>query len=110
MGYSVKLTSYSIFQIRETISYISKVLLVPETAAAWSDYLENQIAKLDTMPARFPLTDIEPWRTNGIRRMPVKDFVVYYYIDESTKEVWVTSVVYSKRNQLNALKEMPKKQ
>ena len=107
MGYSVKLTSYSIFQIRETISYISKVLLVPETTAAWSDYLENQIVKLDTMPARFPLTDIEPWRTNGIRRMPVKNFVVYYFVDESKKEVWVTAVVYSKRNQLNALKDMP---
>ena len=107
MEYSVKLTSYSIFQIQETVSHISKVLLAPETAIAWSDYLENQIAKLDTMPARFPLVDQEPWRTNGIRRMPVKNFVVYYFIDENSKEVWVTSVVYSKRNQLNALKEMP---
>lgn len=107
MEYSVRLTPHSVFQIQETVSYISKVLLVPETANAWSDYLENQIAKLDTMPARFPLVDKEPWRTNGIRRMPVKNFVVYYYIDENSKEVWVTSVVYSKRNQLNALKEMP---
>lgn len=107
MEYSVKLTSYSIFQIQETVSYISKVLLVPETATAWSDYLENQIAKLDIMPARFPLVDKEPWHTNGIRRMPVKNFVVYYYIDESKKEVWITSVVYSKRDQLNALKEIP---
>jgi toxin ParE1/3/4 len=107
MDYSVKLTSYSIFQIQETISYISKVLLVPETAAAWTDYLEKQITGLSVMPARFPMVDIEPWRTKGIRRMPVKNFVVYYYIEENTKEVWITSVVYSKRNQLNALKDMP---
>ena len=86
MEYSVRLTSYSIFQIQETISYISKVLLVPETAIAWSDYLEQQIAGLNIMPARFPLVDIEPWRTNGIRRMPVKNFVVYYFVDESKKE------------------------
>jgi toxin ParE1/3/4 len=59
------------------------------------------------MPARFPLVDKEPWRTNGIRKMPVKNFVVYYCIDESKKEVWITAVVYSKRDQLNALKEMP---
>ena len=107
MDYSVKLTSYSIFQIQETISYISKVLLVPETATAWTDYLEKQITGLSIMPARFPMVDIEPWRTKGIRRMPVKNFVVYYYIEENTKEVWITSVVYSKRNQLNALKDMP---
>ena len=107
MDYSVRLTSYSIFQIQETISYISKVLLVPETAAAWSDYLEKQRAGLSIMPARFPPVDNEPWRTKGIRRMPVKNFIVYYYIEENTKEVWITSVVYSKRNQLNALKDMP---
>lgn len=107
MEYSVKLTLYSIFQIQETVSYISKVLLVPETAAAWSDYLEKQIAGLSSMPARFPTVENEPWRTKGIRRMSVKNFVVYYYIDENNKEVWVTAVVYSKRNQLNALKEMP---
>lgn len=107
MEYFVRLTSYSIFQIQEIISYISKVLLVPETAAAWSDYLEKQIAGLHIMPARFPLVDKEPWRTKGIRRMPVKNFLVYYFIEENTKEVWITSVVYSKRNQLNALKDMP---
>ncbi|MBQ3416972.1 MAG: type II toxin-antitoxin system RelE/ParE family toxin [Ruminococcus sp.] len=110
MEYSVRLTSYSIFQIQETISYISKVLLVPETATAWSGFLEKQIAGLNIMPARFPLVDIEPWRTNGIRRMPVKNFIVYYYVEENAKEVWITSVVYSKRNQLNALKEMPENQ
>ena len=107
MEYSVNLTSYSIFQIQETISYISKVLLVPETAAAWSDHLEKQLAGLNIMPARFPLVEKEPWRTNGIRRMPVNNFIVYYYIEEKSKEVWITSVVYSKRNQLNALKDMP---
>ena len=107
MEYSVKLTSYSISQIQETVSYISKVLLVPETAVAWSDYLEKQIVGLNKMPARFPLVDKEPWRSNGIRRMPVKNFIVYYFVEEKTKEVWVTAVVYSKRNQLNALKDMP---
>ena len=87
MEYSVKLTSYSVFQIQETISYISRVLFAPETAVAWSDYLEKRIADLNMMPARFPLVDSEPWRTNGIRKMLVKNFVVYYYIEESAKEV-----------------------
>lgn len=107
MKYSVKLTPHAILQTQETISYISKILLVPETAIAWSDCLEERISKLDTMPARFPLVEKEPWHSNGIRRMPVKNFIVYYYIDENNREVWVTAVVYSKRNQLEALKEMP---
>ena len=39
--------------------------------------------------------------------MPVKNFIVYYYADDETKTVWVTAVVYGRRDQLNALKDMP---
>ncbi len=94
MEYSVKLTPHAIVQIRETIAYISKVLLVPETARAWSDYLQKEIAGLSTMPARFSAVDEEPWRSRGYRKMPVKNFIIYYYADDETKTVWVTAVVY----------------
>jgi toxin ParE1/3/4 len=107
MEYSVKLTPYAIVQIQETIAYISKVLLVPETARAWSDYLQKEIAGLSTMPARFSAVDEEPWRSRGYRKMLVKNFIVYYYADDETKTVWVTAVVYGRRDQLNVLKDMP---
>lgn len=107
MEYSVKLTPHAIVQIQETIAYISKVLLVPETARAWSDYLQKEIAGLSTMPARFSVVDEEPWRSRGYRKMPVKNFIVYYYADDEAKTVWVTAVVYGRRDQLNVLKDMP---
>ena len=107
MDYSVKLTPHAIVQIQQTIAYISKVLLVPEAAAAWADYLQKEIATLDSMPARYPLTEEEPWRSKGIRKMSVKNFLVYYLIDEVKKTVWITAVVYGRRDQLNVLKNMP---
>lgn len=107
MEYSVKLTPHAIVQIQETIAYISKVLLVPETARAWSDYLQKEIAGLSTMPARFSAVDEEPWRSRGYRKMLVKNFIVYYYADDETKTVWVTAVVYGRRDRLNVLKDMP---
>ena len=107
MEYSVKLTPHAIAQIQETIAYISKVLQVPETARAWSDHLQKEIAGLSTMPARFSAVDEEPWRSRGYRKMPVKNFVVYYYADDETKTVWVTAVVYGRRDRLNVLKDMP---
>ena len=107
MEYTVKLTPHAILQIRETIAYISKVLLVPETAKAWSDYLQKEISSLNTMPARLSAVDEELWRSRGYRKMPVKKIIVYYYADDETKTVWVTVVVYGRRDMLNALKEMP---
>ena len=105
--YLVKLTPHAVAQIQETIAYISKVLLVPDTARLWADRLEKEIGTLDIMPARFPLLDREPWRSIGYHKMPVQNFIVYYFIDEEAKTVWVTAVVCARRDQLNALKDMP---
>lgn len=106
MRYEVKLTAQAIGQIEETVQYISKTLLAPETARKWSDALQNEIENLDSMPWRYPLADEEPWRTKGIRKMPVKNFLVYYLIDEEKKTVWITAVIYGRRDQIAALLDM----
>ena len=106
MRYEVRLTIQAIGQIEETVQYISKILLEPETARKWADTLQCEIEKLDTMPSRYPLTDEEPWHTKGIRKMPVKNFLVYYLVDEKKKAVWITAVIYGRRNQIAALLDM----
>ena len=106
MRYEVKLTTQAIEQIQETVQYISKILLEPETARKWSDTLQCEIAKLDSMPLRHPLTKEEPWHTKGIHKMPIKNFLVYYWIDEDKKIVWITAVIYERRDQNAALMDM----
>lgn len=106
MRYEVKLTTQAIEQIQEIVQYISKILFVPETAQKWLDPLQCEIRKLDSMPSRYPLTAEEPWRTKGIRKMPFKNFLVYYLIDEDKNSVWVTAVIYGRRNQITALMDM----
>ncbi len=110
MRYEVKLTPQAIEQIGETVEYISKVLLAPETARKWADTLQSEISKLDSMPLRYPLTEEEPWHTKGIRKMAVKNFLVYYLVDEEKKAVWVTAVIYGRRDQTSALLDMPEQQ
>ncbi len=106
MRYEVKLTVQAIGQIEEAVQYISKILLEPETARKWADTLQCEIEKLDTMPSRYPLTDEEPWHTKGIRKMPVKNFLIYYLVNEKKKAVWITAVIYGRRDQIAALLDM----
>ena len=106
MRYEVNLTLQAIEQIEEIIQHISKVLLVPETAQKWADTLQSGIARLDFMPSRYPLTEVEPWHTKEIRKMPIKNFLVYYLTDEDKKAVWVTAVIYERRDQIAALTDM----
>ena len=77
----------------------------PEIARKWADTLQSEIEKLDSMPSRYPLTEEEPWRTKGIRRITVKNFLVYYLVDEEKKTVWVTAVIYGRRDQISALRD-----
>ena len=108
MTYQVKLTDHAVGQIKETVGYISKVLLEPEVARCWSDRLKKEIASLDTMPRRYSLVSEEPWHTEGVRRMPVENFLVYYWVNEETKTVWITAVLYGRQDQISALRQMPK--
>lgn len=107
MRYTVKLTHQAVAQIGETVHYIADVLLDPETARKWADILQREIGKLDSMPSRYPLTEEEPWHTKGIRKMPVANFLVYYLMDEETETVWITAVIYGRRDRISALLDMP---
>lgn len=103
MCYQIKLAPQVLEQIQETVSYISHILHEPETAKRWVDLLQKEIASLEWMPARYPLVVEEPWRTHGVRKMTVKNFLVYYLIHEEKKLVTVTAVIYGRRDQLAAL-------
>ena len=104
--YKVKLTTQAFEQLHEATQYIAGTLLEPEIARNWLDHMQSEIARLSTMPARFPFTDEEPWRTRRIHKMTVKNYLVYFYIDEDNAIVWITGVIYARRDQLKQLQNM----
>lgn len=108
MTYKVKLTNNALAQLKEAVGYISKVFLKPEIARRWSDRIKKEILSLDHMPLRYPLVDEEPWRAESIHKMAVENFIVYYWVNEETTTVWITAVVYSRRDQISVLRNMPK--
>lgn len=61
---------------------------------------------MESLPFRNPLVDEEKWRKQGIRRIVVKNFIMYYWIDGEKSIVYITAVVYEKRNQLKNLEKM----
>ncbi len=106
MEYTVKITDYASVQLREIFQYIKYSLQAPETALQLLDLLEKQINSLSQFPNRISLTHEEPWRSCGIHKMPVKNYLIYFWIDETVKEVHVTAVIYAKRDQAEQLSKM----
>lgn len=104
--YEIKVTRQALEQMREIAHYISYDLMAPEAAENLLDDLKASILKLSVLPKKYPLIEEEPWRSEGVRKIVVKNFLVYYWIDEEYNKVQVTAVIYSKRDQIKQLKNM----
>lgn len=104
--YNVKITSQAEEQIQEIMYYITNDLKAPDAALHLLDALEDSFASLAHFPQRVVLVDEEPWHTNEVHRLPVKNFLVYFWIDENDMKVQVIAVIYEKRDQLRQLSQM----
>lgn len=104
--YKVQITKYALAQMEEIKEYIANELLAPQ--AAYNLFLEmkNKAVSLNSMPERNPLVAAKKWREQGVRKIIIKNFIMYYWIDEEQRIVHITTVVYGKRNQLKELSKM----
>jgi plasmid stabilization system protein ParE len=105
-SYIVKITPYAESAVREIGQYIALDLHAPQNAIRTLSAIRQGIKSLDHMPARIPRTPDEPWGSEGIRRMQIKHFYVYFWIDEDRSIVQVTNVVHVGREQKAQLSQM----
>ncbi len=106
--YDVQITEYALAQMEEIKHYIINELYAPQAAYHLLLEIKKTIASLENLPFRHPLVDEEMWKEKGIRKIFVKNFILYYWIDQEKRIVYVTAVVYDKRDQLAQLNRMPK--
>ena len=98
MMFKVVVSKQAKEDLREIYEYIAFTLLSPQNAAGQLSRLENNIMKLDKMPMRFREYETEPWRSRGLRIMPVDNFVVLYIPDEGRGVVTIIRVMYGGRD------------
>ena len=105
--YEVRVTDYAVGQMAEVTQYISETLASLESAKRLLAALKSAMAECAYLPSRYALVQREPWKSEGIRLITVRNFHAYYRIDEEKKQVWFIAVIYAGRNQdrelLNAL-------
>ena len=70
------------------------------------DTLQEKIASLNQFPNRVPLTEEEPWRSQGIRKFPVKNYLIYFWVDEKTKKVQIIGAFYGRKDQRHQLSNL----
>ena len=86
--------------LQRILNYIQDELLEPETAANQVDRIMDAADSLDHMPYRYRLYDKEPWRSKGLRLMPIDKFIIFYMpIETGAKRIVVIiRVMHSDQN------------
>lgn len=101
--YLIHITQFAENQLSDIKNYIANDLHAVDSAIKVLGYLEHEINKLSQMPHRIVLVAEEPWHSEGIHKMVIRNFIVYFLIDELNMIVHITAVVHKKRDQLRQL-------
>ena len=51
------------------------------------------------MPKRIKTVDDQPWKDAGIRKIKVKNYYIYFLVDDVERNVKVNAIIYAGRNQ-----------
>jgi toxin ParE1/3/4 len=97
MEESINTTNFSLFY-NDIIRYISAHLTAPVSAYHLMEIFEEALMSLSDLPQRYPLIEDELLLQLGYRKMIVKNYVVFFSVDEANKIVNVERILYGRRD------------
>lgn len=103
MSWLVEVSAQAQRDMRDIYSYIADTLQAGQSAANLLTLLEQAVLSLDQMPERCHLYKREPWRSRGLRVLPVKNYCIFYIPDCAKQTVSVLRVLYGGRDIESAL-------
>jgi len=96
--YEIRISAQAETDLREVFEYIAYDLQSPQTAARQLSRLEERILGLEQMPERYRLYAKEPWRSRGLRIMPVDNYLVFYVPGLQVAVVHIMRVMHGSRD------------
>ena len=85
--------------------YIAYELMAPDTARGMTERIMREIRSLENMPERNALYKDEPWRSQGLRFLPVKNYLVFYLISSGSDTVFIVRIMYGGRDTSRQLED-----
>ena len=98
MNYSLNITDLAEEDILATVKYISGVLKNPIAANNLLDEIEQYEKILEDTPNIYPFVNDEYLSEKGLKYVRIKNFLMFYIIDEDSRIVNVIRFLYARRN------------
>ncbi len=85
-------------ELEEAVLYIACELCAPDAAAVLLDEIDHAVLTLKEMPYRHALYPSLYALKNEVRFFPVKNYNVFYVVDETQQTVEIRRILYQRRN------------
>ena len=105
MIFSVVYSSEARQDLRDIYEYIAYELLEPDTAAGQTNRIMKAARSLEQMPMRHRLYEEDPWHSQGLRFLPVDNYLIFYLPDETNNIVNIIRIMYGGRDVKRQLSE-----
>jgi len=105
--YKVDYTTPAQEDLVSIMEYISSILKAPSAAESLLDEIEKETGILAENPLIFPISQDEYIAKRGIRHMLIKNYFIFYTIDENLKTVSIIRILYARRDWINLFRREP---
>ncbi len=105
MSMKIVYTHTALSDLRDIYEYVAFTLLVPQTARSLTEKIMTEVRSLEEYPERNPLYKDEPWRSQGVRFLPVKSYLVFYTINREAETLSIARIMYGGRDIRRQLEE-----
>lgn len=85
--------------IKDIAAYIKNVLKSPLAAESTVRAITRAVSGLDFIPQRYAVLPEDFLEKAGVRRMQVRNYFIYFHVDEYQKQVNIIDVLYVGREQ-----------
>ncbi|KXB41481.1 type II toxin-antitoxin system RelE/ParE family toxin [Amygdalobacter nucleatus] len=104
--YKIKVTRQAKEHLALIREYIATELKEPIIAKRILELLKSEMMSLQTVPYRVKCIDEQPWGELGFRKIRVKNYYIYFWVDENRKEVQILAVIYVRRDRAKQLEQL----
>ena len=101
--YEIKLSVKAKNDLKNIVLYIKNNIKEPTIARKYAQLIKKEINNLEYYPQKHEIIDIEIIKYLKIRKLNIKNYIVFYRINSSDKVVNIERILYSGSNWINEI-------
>jgi len=96
--HKILMTEPAANDLLKTAEYITRELMEPETAQKLLSKIKEAVMSLAEMPTRYAAVSNERLAAQGLRKLVVENYIVFYVVSEKGGTVTIIRGLYGRRD------------